>query len=74
MSTSQTQPVGSIHERVRLSPNSIGCLRRAAELSERITPGNCSHHRGNILLMLRAVLAEVEQVQPNADSTTPVRI
>lgn len=54
----------SQHALVRLSGTSLQCLRRSLELIERITPGNCSHHKGNIRVMLKAVLDEVES--PNA--------
>jgi len=46
---------------VRLSATAMSCLRRSIELVERITPGNCSHHAGNIRVMLRAVLDEAER-------------
>lgn len=46
--------------RRRLSPRSIALLNRSRELLDRMTPGNVSHHRGNIQLMLSAVLAEAE--------------
>lgn len=51
---------GSLDVPVRLSATSVQCLRRSVELIERITPGNCSHHAGNIRVMLKAVLEEVE--------------
>ena len=54
----------SQHALVRLSGTSLQCLRRSLELIERITPGNCSHHKGNIRVMLKAVLDEVES--PNS--------
>lgn len=50
----------SQHALVRLSGTSLQCLRRSLELIERITPGNCSHHKGNIRVMLKAVLDDVE--------------
>lgn len=56
---------GSQDGLVRLSKTSVDCLRRSIELVERITPGNCSHHAGNIRVMLKAVLSEVDE-SPNA--------
>lgn len=62
---------GSQDGLVRLSKTSVDCLRRSIELVERITPGNCSHHAGNIRVMLKAVLSEVDE-SPNAPaSATP---
>lgn len=61
---------GSMERLVRLSGTAVQCLRRSIELVEKITPGNCSHHAGNIRVMLKAVLEEVQS--PNHPSATPV--
>lgn len=46
-----------------LSDRSLACLKRSRELLDRMTPGNVAHHRGNIRLMISAVIDEAEGKQ-----------
>lgn len=61
MTTSTANPIPAVQASPAvLSDHAMALLRRSLELLDRMTPGNVAHHRGNIHLMLSAVIAEAE--------------
>jgi hypothetical protein len=43
-----------------LDEHTLSCLQHAIHLVERITAGNCTHHAGNISVILKHVLEKSE--------------